>query len=455
MNFVGMRVLVFGAGESGISAALTLSEQGAVVTLVDGKPLAQLKQKALLEKLTGKVRLLTGIQEEALLEDQQLMIISPGIPLEHPLPQAALKRNLPLWGEVELAGRLSRAPILAVTGTNGKTTTTTLLAEMIRTRYREVSVGGNIGEGLARSVTAIEPDGYVVAEISSFQLERSETFHPHIAVILNLTPDHLDRHGNLEQYGAVKEKIFANQIAEDYLVLNCDDERVWNMRSRSRAQIVGFSRNRAPECGAYLEHQCLMLRDQDQSWPICRIGEMKLFGGHNVENALAACAAAYCAGVGIEAMAEVLKSFSGVEHRIEPVGVIDEVAYYNDSKATNPESTVKALEAFSGGVVLIAGGRDKNTDLAEFFRLVQEKVVWLILLGEAADRFEAAGRANGFERMVRVDSLEQAVEQAGRLAAPFQVVLLSPACASYDMFDNYEQRGQTFKDLVRKAGRLA
>ena len=453
MELAGKNVLVFGAAVSGISAAETLLAAGARVTLADGKELEKLKQTDGLTGLTGRATLALGRQDEALLDTMDLLIISPGISIHHALPQVALRRKIPVWGEVELAGRLCQAPIVAVTGTNGKTTTTTLLGEMMKTRYDEVVIGGNIGVGLAQAVGRVGADGYVVAEISSFQLEAAGTFHPHIAVMLNLTPDHLDRHGSLDGYATVKEQIFANQTAQDYLVLNHDDVRVRDMAQRCRSRAFFFSRQIELETGAFVSAGSICLRWQGKTETVCRIDEMKLFGGHNVENALAACSAAYLAGVAPLQMAKVLREFSGVEHRIEPVATLEGVRWFNDSKATNPESSIKALEAFPGQVILIAGGRDKNTDLAEFMNLVKQKVDRLILIGEAAARFAAAAQAAGVKNIVQAGSLAEAVETARQLARSPQVVLLSPACASYDMFDNYEQRGRIFKQLVRKEER--
>lgn len=453
MELAGKNVLVFGAAVSGISAAETLLAAGARVTLADGKELEKLKQTDGLTGLTGRATLALGRQDEALLDTTDLLILSPGISIHHALPQAALRRKIPVWGEVELAGRLCQAPIVAVTGTNGKTTTTTLLGEMMKTRYDEVVIGGNIGVGLAQAVGRVGADGYVVAEISSFQLEAAGTFHPHIAVMLNLTPDHLDRHGSLDGYATVKEQIFANQTAQDYLVLNHDDVRVRDMAQRCRSRAFFFSRQIELETGAFVSAGAICLRWQGKTETVCRIDEMKLFGGHNVENALAACSAAYLAGVAPSQMAKLLREFSGVEHRIEPVATLEGVRWFNDSKATNPESSIKALEAFPGQVILIAGGRDKNTDLAEFMNLVKQKVDQLILIGEAAARFAAAAQAAGVKNIVQAGSLAEAVETAHQLARSPQVVLLSPACASYDMFDNYEQRGRIFKQLVRKEER--
>ena len=381
MELAGKNVLVFGAAVSGISAAETLLAAGARVTLADGKELEKLKQTDGLTGLTGRATLALGRQDEALLDTMDLLILSPGISIHHALPQAALRRKIPVWGEVELAGRLCQAPIVAVTGTNGKTTTTTLLGEMMKTRYAEVVIGGNIGVGLAQAVGRVGADGYVVAEISSFQLEAAGTFHPHIAVMLNLTPDHLDRHGSLDGYATVKEQIFANQTAQDYLVLNHDDVRVRDMAQRCRSRAFFFSRQIELETGAFVSAGAICLRWQGKTETVCRIDEMKLFGGHNVENALAACSAAYLAGVAPSQMAKLLREFSGVEHRIEPVATLEGVRWFNDSKATNVNATFFALDSMTTPTVWIVGGTDKGNDYTEIEELVKKKVKAIVCLG--------------------------------------------------------------------------
>ena len=448
MELAGKKVLVFGAGVSGVSAAQVLQEQGALVTLADGKEQQQVKAAAGLEGVAGKVTLAMGRQDEALLEGKELLILSPGISINHPLVQSADARSIPVWSEIELAGILCRAPMIAVTGTNGKTTTTTLIGEMMKTTFSEVVVGGNIGAALSHEVRNITQEGRVVAEISSFQLEAIHSFHPQIAVMLNLTPDHIDRHGSFEGYGATKERIFVNQTRQDFAVLNHDDEWVKDMASRVQSQVFFFSRRTELDQGAFISNDNICLRWNGREDMVCAITDMKLFGGHNVENALAACSAAYLGGVSPQNMARVLTSFTGVEHRIEPVANLNGVTYYNDSKATNPESSIKALEAFAGHIILIAGGRDKNTDLSEMMSLARDRVDLMILIGEATERFEEAARKQGVRNIFRAPTLEAAVEKAKAEAAAPQVVLLSPACASYDMFDNYEQRGRVFKELV-------
>jgi len=290
----------------------------------------------------------------------------------------------------------------------------------------------------------------VVAEISSFQLEGIIDFRPRVAAILNLTPDHIDRHRTLDTYREMKERIFANQRPEDYIVLNYDDPTVRAMAKRAPSQVVFFSRLEELDSGVYVKDGVIRIRWQNKIVDVCPVADLKIPGSHNVENALAACGVAYFAGAGPDAMARVLKSFTGVEHRIEPVETINGVTYYNDSKATNPESSIKALEAFPGHIILIAGGRDKNTDLTEFMQLTEQRVDHLILLGEAAERFGQAAVQHGVSQIHYVKDYAVAVKLAHDLAKAPQIVLLSPACASYDMFNNYEERGRAFKDLVRR-----
>lgn len=449
MELKSKKILVLGAAISGISVARILQGRGAAVTLSDAKTADKLKHDVSGLAEAG-VTLALGRQDESLLAGTDILVLSPGVSIYSPLVEAAQKRGLTVVSEIEVAYHLAKAPIVAITGTNGKTTTTTLTGEILRAAGREVVVGGNIGQALSAEVQDIGPAGVVVAEISSFQLEGVVDFRPHVAAILNLTPDHIDRHRDLATYRAMKERVFANQTDEDYLVLNYDDPAVRAMGQRAASQVVYFSRLSELASGFYIKDGMIKLSWQDETVDICPTAALKIPGSHNVENALAACAAAYFAGARPRDMAAVLTTFTGVEHRIEPAATVDGVTYYNDSKATNPESSIKALEAFSGHIILIAGGRDKNTDLGEFMRLVSRRVDHLILLGEAAERFAAAAAAAGVACIHRVADFPAAVTLAHSLARPPQIVLLSPACASYDMFNNYEERGRAFKDLIRR-----
>ncbi|MCX7780023.1 MAG: UDP-N-acetylmuramoyl-L-alanine--D-glutamate ligase [Negativicutes bacterium] len=448
-EFSGKRILVLGAGISGISVAEVLREQGASVTLSDAREEAAIGRD--FDKLRAAgIALALGRQDEALLREIDCVVLSPGVSIYSPLVEAAQMQGIEVISEVEVAYRLCPAPIVAITGTNGKTTTTTLVGEMIKAAGREVVVGGNIGLALSHEVKGVSPNGLVVAEISSFQLESVVNFRPFIAAILNLTPDHIDRHRTVAAYQAMKERIFENQASGDYLILNYDDAVVRDMATRTKSQAVYFSRLNELPSGVFVRKDMITMKWQDETVPICYTRDMKLLGAHNVENALAACACAYFAGVSPRHMAEVLSTFSGVEHRIEPVATLNGVTYYNDSKATNPESSIKALEAFPGHIILIAGGRDKHTDLTDFMSLIKAKVDHLILIGEAQERFKQAALAHGVVNIHLAKSFEAAVNLAHRLAKAPQVVLLSPACASYDMFKNYEERGRVFKNLVRQ-----
>lgn len=445
---MGKKILVLGAGISGISVACVLQNRGAQVTLSDSKSAESLKNKDFSAIHECGVLLALGHQGEDLLQDIDWVVVSPGISIDIPLIKIAKTKNIKVMSEIEVAYQLCAAPILAITGTNGKTTTTTLIGEMVKTTDRNVVVGGNIGLALSQEVAEVGDNGIVVAEISSFQLEGSINFRPRVAAILNITPDHLDRHHSLENYIAMKERIFANQTKDDYIVLNYDDPTVREMANKVPSKVFFFSRQVELTSGIFVKDGMIILKWQGKTYIVCPVSKIQIKGGHNIENALAACGVAFFAGVTLIDMVQTLFNFTGVEHRIEKVTTIDGVTYYNDSKATNPESSIKALEAFDQPIILIAGGRDKNTDLTDFMTLIKEKVTHLILLGEAKTRFEKAAMEHGVSHIHIVDSLSEAVKLANQVAKDSQVVLLSPACASYDMFTSYEERGTIFKQLV-------
>ncbi|MDL2280428.1 UDP-N-acetylmuramoyl-L-alanine--D-glutamate ligase [Selenomonadales bacterium OttesenSCG-928-I06] len=448
--FKNKNILILGAGISGISAAEVLSAQGANVTLSDTKEKKDLKSPIHILDTTS-VNLSLGRQDENLLEKIDYLVLSPGISINIPLVKKAIEKNIPVISEIEAAYRLCEAKIIAVTGTNGKTTTTTLLGEMVKTTNKKVAVGGNIGIALSKEVIDIPQDGLVVAEISSYQLEGVSTFKPYISLILNITPDHIERHGSLENYQKTKERIFENQTDSDYIILNYDDEKTCEMKDRVKGKLIYFSRKENLENmnSIFVKDGKITISLDKTKTDICHIDDIKIRGNHNLENALAASVAAFLAGVTKENISCILKTFEGVEHRIEPTATINGVSYFNDSKATNPESTIKALESFPKNIILIAGGKDKNTDLDEFLNLVKERVDELILLGEAKERFYNEATKHNIKNIHQVTTFKEAVELAHKLAKEPQVVLLSPACASFDMFDNYEQRGEEFKKLVR------
>ncbi|MBR0260675.1 MAG: UDP-N-acetylmuramoyl-L-alanine--D-glutamate ligase [Selenomonadaceae bacterium] len=445
MDLANKKVLVIGAARSGIAAAKIAKNLGANVILSDAK-------ENLDVEITG-VEIRLGKQTEELLSGVDLIIVSPAVPIKIPVLKAASKKNIPIISEVELAYDLAKSPICAVTGTNGKTTTVTLLGLLLKEKFSKVGVGGNIGYPLSEVALEVGAGGCLAVEISSYQMEATKNFKPHISAILNVTPDHLKRHGSMEVYQAMKEKIFSQQTAEDFLILNFDDERTREMIDRAACKVVYFSRQRELAEGAFIKNNSLVIKFGGETHELCTIDELGIKGGHNVENALAASMIAFLAGVDVDKISGVLKIFQGVEHRIEFVREIDGVKYFNDSKATNTDSAIKALETFAGHIVLIAGGDDKGTDLTEFLNLVNERVDYLILVGDAAARFKACALEKNFhaEKILEAGySMERAVELAKEISHPPQVVLLSPACASFDMYSDFEERGRDFKRIVNE-----
>ena len=439
------KILVIGAARSGIAAAKILHERGAQVILSDSKPELKLDLRGVEIKL--------GKQTEELLTGVDKIIVSPAVPIKIPVLKAAAQKNIPIVSEVEFAYGLAKSPICAVTGTNGKTTTVTLLGLLLKEKFSKVGVGGNIGVPLCEVALEVGAGGILAAEISSYQMEATKNFKPHISAILNVTPDHLKRHGTMEVYQAMKEKIFAQQTAEDFLILNYDDERTREMIDRAACKVFYFSRQRELSAGAFVKNNSLVIKIDGATHKLCTIDELGIKGGHNVENALAASIIAFLAGVEAEKISSVLKTFQGVEHRIEFVRELGGVKYFNDSKATNTDSAIKALETFAGHIVLIAGGDDKGTDLTDFLNLVNERVDYLILVGDAAARFKACALEKNFpaEKILEAGySMERAVALAKKISRPPQVVLLSPACASFDMYNDFEERGRDFKRIVRE-----
>lgn len=450
MDFADKHIVVLGAGISGIAAAKIACKLGASVVLNDAKTEEQIKYN-LNELKELNVKLILGKQTVEIFKDADIVILSPAVPLHIPLLAEVEKLGIKIISEIEFAWYIAKAPIYAITGTNGKTTTTTLLGLLMEKLYKKVGVGGNIGVPLCEEVCRVGAAGCTVAEISSYQLESSHEFCPKIAAVLNVTPDHIARHGSMEVYQQMKEKIFANQGKSDFLVLNYDDPRTRGMADRAKSTVMFFSHEVCLGEGATVLQGKLVIRWHGRQYVICSIDEIKIKGSHNLENALAAAAMAFLAGVPVQQIAAVLKTFPGVEHRIEPVRNINGVEYFNDSKATNTDAAIKALETFSGNIILIAGGYDKKTDLTEFMKLVKKRVDKLILLGNAAARFKKAAIINGIKEDNIIEagySMEKAVELAYKYAVKPQVVLLSPACSSFDMYDGYEERGRDFKKIV-------
>lgn len=450
MDLANKKVLVIGAARSGIAAAKVAKKFGALVVLSDAKLEEEINFD--FDELRGLgIDLRFGKQTDELLSGVDLVIVSPAVPIKIPLLKSAAAKNIPIISEVELACSLAKSPICAVTGTNGKTTTVTLLGLLLKEKFSKVGVGGNIGVPLSEVALEVGAGGCLAAEISSYQMEATKNFKPHVSAILNVTPDHLKRHGSMEVYQAMKEKIFAQETAEDFLVLNYDDEKVREMIDRAPCRVLYFSRKVSLNEGAFVEKNLLVINFNGTRHELCTVDELGIKGWHNVENALAASLTAFLAGVDAEKISSVLKTFQGVEHRIEFVREIDGVKYYNDSKATNTDSAIKALETFAGHIILIAGGDDKGTDLTEFLRLVNERVDYLILVGDAAQRFKTCALEENFpgERILEAGySMQRAVELAKEIARAPQVVLLSPACASFDMYSDFEERGRDFKRIV-------
>ena len=443
-------VIVYGAGISGRGAAEVLVRRGQQVFLYNDNPCT------LDEELLAALRAVGGdllVGEEAFAEalaKAGLLVLSPGVPCDNKNVLLAEKtEGVEVISEVELAYRLYGGHMAAITGTNGKTTTTTIVGEMFKRLPVPSAVGGNIGLALSKEVEGLPQEAWLAAELSSFQLEKVKTFRPDIAVVLNLTPDHLERHHSMAAYGEAKKNIFRQQGVSQITVLNYDDPEVRTWSKDSKGTICFFSRKTVLPQGIFMQNGNFVIKWNDTTKVVCNIDELKLFGGHNEENVLAAIACGFFAGVSVEDMADVLRHFRSIEHRLEYVRTLKGVPYYNDSKATNTDSAIKALEAFSKGhIILLAGGHDKLTELEPMMALVKEKCDALILLGEAKERFYAAAQAAGVENIVLADSFADAVHKAYALAQPPQVVLLSPACSSYDMFKNYPERGRYFKELV-------
>ncbi len=446
----GKKVLIIGAARSGIACAKFLAKRGATVALNDLKPFDNwsAEAKALKEEGVGCV---PGELPSWLLENIQLVVISPGVPVKSIPVRYADRAGAEIIGEVELAARFLKGRVVAITGTNGKTTTTALIGELLKDAGLPVQVGGNIGTPLISLVESSRDDGWTVVELSSFQLETIKEFHPTVAVVLNVTPNHMDRYESFTDYAAAKHRIFMNQMRGDVAVLNADDEVVASWAKGLRAHVVKFSVRSELEDGLFLRGDELVSRTHSGERVLMFRDEMKLRGLHNVENVLAALSAGLACGADPESMRETVRQFEPVEHRLELVAEIARVKFYNDSKATSVDATLKALEAFAdhpGKIVLILGGRGKKAPYAPLASLVEEKVRKLILVGEDADTI--AKELGGFAPSQRAVDMQDAVKLSFQSAQPGDVVLLAPACASFDMFESFEHRGIVFKECVSR-----
>ena len=446
MDMKNKKVLVFGSGISGIGAGKLLEQVGASVVLYDGK---ETLDKEVLKAQLGddtKAEIILGELSEEVMETLDLVVMSPGVPTDLPVVLKMRDMGIPIWGEVELAYTYGKGDVLAITGTNGKTTTTALLGEIMKNYKESVFVVGNIGNPYTAAALEMREDSVAVAEMSSFQLETIHEFRPKVSAILNITPDHLNRHHTMEAYIKAKEDI-KNQTKEDTCVLNYEDEVTRKIGENVKANVLYFSSQRKLDRGIYLDDGNIILR-QDEEILVCNVNELKLLGTHNYENVMAAVAMAAAYGTPMEVIRRTIKEFAGVEHRIEFVREKDGVAYYNDSKGTNPDAAIKGIQAMNRPTVLIGGGYDKDSEYEEWIQAFDGKVKLLVLVGATKEKIAEAAERVGFVSYVMADSFEEAVEKCIEAAEPGDAVLLSPACASWGMFKNYEERGDKFKELV-------
>ena len=455
MELNGKRVLVVGLGKSGVASALFLKAHGAQVTVSDTKSGDELRNE-IPGLLDHGITVETGGHGDRTFRGQDLIVVSPGVPVDAPPLTQARALGEAVIGEVELAAQFLPGPIVAITGSNGKTTTTTLTGEIMTGAGFPALVGGNIGTPAISLAERANPDTVIVLEISSFQLETIRTFRPKVAVVLNVTPDHLDRHRTFEAYVDAKARIFENQQPSDFAVLNADDPTCVAMGSRTRAQVYWFSRQKEMQQGAWVRDGNIVFRDarveqRTQQREVMQVSEIPLKGAHNLENVLAAVCAGALMGCAAEKIRQAVRDFKAVEHRLEFVTTIRGVDYYNDSKATNVDATIKALESFPANIHLILGGKDKGSDYTVLNDLLRQRVKRVYTIGAAAAKIESqiAPSKSGGPEIVHAETLENATRTASAVAQPGDVVLLAPACASFDQFKNYEHRGKAFKEIVQ------
>lgn len=445
------KVLVAGTGKSGIAAAKVLLEMGGEVVLYDGnKELDPEQIKANFEDST-KVSIVLGELTRPDLLGVELSIISPGIPLDAPFVAVLDEAKIPIWSEIQLAYHVSKGKLAAITGTNGKTTTTALTGEIMKAFYEEVFVVGNIGIPYTETALETTDKSVTIAEVSSFQLETIMDFRPDVSAILNITPDHLNRHGTMENYIEVKERIASNQTEHDWIVLNYDDEvlREFGESKELKPKVLYFSGRQELKEGLYLDGDVIMYRHDGKTEELVNVQELQLLGRHNYENVMAAIGISIHMGVPMETILRVVKAFQAVEHRIEFVLERAGVRYYNDSKGTNPDAAIQAIQAMPGPIVLIAGGYDKQSEYDEWIESFGEKVKYMVLIGQTRDKIAECARRHGFTEIMYAEDMAEAVRVCAAYANTGDNVLLSPACASWGMFDNYEQRGDIFKECVR------
>jgi UDP-N-acetylmuramoylalanine--D-glutamate ligase len=450
IDLAGKHVLVVGLARTGIATALFCAERGARVTATEARPEVEIAETAAKLRAAGVALELGGHRAETFAE-QDLIVPSPGVPLMMPALAAARAIGVPVWSEIELAWRFLRGRLICITGSNGKTTTTSLIGHILETAGFPVQVAGNIGTPLISRVDISSDASFTVVEASSFQLESISAFRPNIAVLLNVTPDHLDRHGSIEAYGRAKARLFENQTEEDAAIINADDA-IAPQYAPAEPRVFWFSRLKRVASGCYLRGDEIVFRCDGVESILLDRKIIGLRGSHNIENVLAAGTAARLAGVEPAAIAEGVRTFAGVEHRIEYVATVSGVEYFNDSKATNVDATLKALDAFPGNVLVILGGKDKGSDYRILRQALRSHARMALLIGSAADKIEE--ELAGVIPVERAGTMARAVEVASRHARPGDTVLLAPACASFDQFENYEHRGRVFKQLVRELEKI-
>jgi UDP-N-acetylmuramoylalanine--D-glutamate ligase len=439
------RVLVVGLGKSGVASALFLKERGARVTVSDTKSPDQLRDEIPV-LLDHGIAVETGGHGERTFRGQDLIVVSPGVPVDaKPLVQARASGE-PVIGEIELAAQHLPGPIVAITGSNGKTTTTTLTGEILAAGGLPTLVGGNIGTPAISLVATAKAETVVVLEVSSFQLETIQTFRPKVAVVLNVTPDHLDRHRTFQAYVDAKARIFENQQSSDFAVLNEDDETCRTLTERTRAQVFWFSRKKEVKQGAWVHEGQILFRDGSGQREVMLVSEIPLKGAHNVENVLAGVCSGMLMGCDAELIRKAVREFKAVEHRLEYVATVKGVEYYDDSKATNVDATIKALESFPANIHLILGGKDKGSDYTVLNDLLRKRVKRVYTIGAAAEKIES--HIKGAAEIVHAETLDNAVRRAAAVAQAGDIVLLAPACASFDQFQSYNHRGRVFKEVV-------
>ena len=450
MELNGKRVLVVGLGKSGVASALFMKKHGAKVTVSDTKSGDELRNEIPV-LLDNGITVETGGHGDRTFRGQDLIVVSPGVPVDAPPLVQARSLGESVIGEIELAAQFIPGPIVAITGSNGKTTTTTLTGEIMAAAGLPTLVGGNIGTPAISLAERAKSDTVIVLEISSFQLETVQTFRPKVAVVLNVTPDHLDRHRTFEIYTDAKARIFENQQGSDFAVLNADDPTCVALASRTRSKVFWFSRQKEVQQGAWVRDGNIVFRDGSTQTEIMQVSEIPLKGAHNLENVLAAVGAAALMGSAAAKIRQAVQNFKAVEHRLEYTATINGVDYYNDSKATNVDATIKALESFPANIHLILGGKDKGSDYTVLNDLLRQRVKRVYTIGAAAAKIESqiVSSKNGGPEVVHAETLDNAIRKAHAAAQPGDVVVLAPACASFDQFKNYEHRGKAFKEIVK------